>query len=111
VEASAAPAIPPPSSSWTGKLAKIHSPDRVEFVLLPVDSEALREREKLDAANDDVGLSLLIASQRMLMVPAGTPVRIVEAPQGSPCQVRILDGEHYGKLAVVPRKNLSLAAA
>jgi DNA-binding winged helix-turn-helix (wHTH) protein len=111
VETSATPAVPPAASSWTGQLAKIHSPDHVEFVLLPVDSEALREREKLDAASDDVGLSLLIASQRMLMVPAGIPVRILEAPQsGAPCQVRILDGEHYGKLAVVPRKNLTLAS-
>jgi DNA-binding winged helix-turn-helix (wHTH) protein len=101
---------PPPSSSWTGKLAKLHSPDHVEFVLLPVDSEALREREKLDAANDDVGLSLLIASQRVLMVPAGTPMRVLDAsPSGLACQVRILDGEHYGKLALVPRKNLALA--
>jgi len=110
VGSSPPPTLPTPSSSWTGQLAKIHSPDHLEFVLLPIDSEALREREKLDAANDDVGLSLLIASQRLLMVPVGVPVRILEAPQsGSPCQVRILDGEHYGKLALVLRKNLRLA--
>lgn len=107
----AVPSVPtPPSSAWTGKLAKLCSPDNVEFVVLPVDSEALREREKLDAANDDVGLSLLIASQRVLVVPAGTPMRILDAPSsGSACQVRILDGEHYGKLALVPRKNVELA--
>ena len=111
VETSAATALPAPSSSWTSQLGTIHSPDHLEFVLLPVDSEALREREKLDTANDDVGLSLLIASQRVLMVPAGIPVRILEAPQsGAPCQVRILDGEHYGKLAIVQRKNLVLTS-
>ena len=105
------PSAPPqPSSSWTGQLAKLHSPDRAEFVVLPIDGETLREREKLDAANDDVGLSLLIASQRVLMVSAGTSLRILEAPQsGAPCQVRILDGEHYGKLALVPRKNLTIS--
>jgi len=73
-----------------------------------VDEETATEREKLDAANDDVGLSLLMASQRLLMVPNGTQVRILEVqPTQSRCQVRILDGEHYGKTAVVPLKQLA----
>jgi hypothetical protein len=67
-----------------------------------VDEETSAEREKLDAANDDVGLSLLIASQRLLMVANGTPVRILEVqPTQSRCQVRILEGEHYGRTALV----------
>src|SRR5882762_2237578 len=50
--------------------------------------ETLAEREKLDAANDDVGLSLLIASQKLLMVPSGTQVRILEfQTTHSRCQV------------------------
>jgi hypothetical protein len=73
-----------------------------------VDAEAAAEREKLEAASDDVGLSLLIASQKLLMVPDGTPVRILEIRQpDSRCQVRILEGEHYGKTAVVPLKDLA----
>jgi hypothetical protein len=73
-----------------------------------VDEEAAAEREKLEAASDDVGLSLLIASQKLLMVPDGTPVRILEIRQpDSRCQVRILEGEHYGKTAVVPLKQLA----
>jgi hypothetical protein len=73
-----------------------------------VDEEAAAEREKLDAASDDVGLSLLIASQKLLMVPTGTQVRILEVQQPqSSCQVRILEGEHYGKTAVVPLKQLT----
>jgi hypothetical protein len=66
------------------------------------DEEAAAEREKLEAASDDVGLSLLIASQKLLMVPDGTQVRILEIQQpDSRCQVRILEGEHYGKTALV----------
>jgi hypothetical protein len=62
----------------------------------------------LEAASDDVGLSLLMASQKLLMVPDGTPVRILEIRQpDSRCQVRILEGEHYGKTAVVPLKQLA----
>jgi hypothetical protein len=42
------------------------------------------------------------------MVPDGTPVRILEIRQpDSRCQVRILEGEHYGKMAVVPLKQLA----
>jgi hypothetical protein len=71
------------------------------------DEESTAEREKLDAANDDVGLSLLIASQKLLMVPSATRVRILDVqPTQSRCQVRILEGEHYGKTAVVPLKLL-----
>jgi hypothetical protein len=36
------------------------------------------------------------------MVAKGTPVRILEVDRAqSRCQVRILEGEHYGKTALV----------
>ena len=95
-------------SSGIGQLAKLRADGQLSFVLVSVDEEAVAEREKLDAANDDVGLSLLIASQKLLMVPSGTQVRILEVRQPqSCCQVRILEGEHYGKTAVVPLKQLA----
>lgn len=95
-------------SSGIGQLAKLRADGQLSFVLVSVDEEAAAEREKLDAANDDVGLSLLIASQKLLMVPSGTQVRILEVRQPqSCCQVRILEGEHYGKAAVVPLKQLA----
>ena len=95
-------------SSGIGQLAKLRADGKLSFVLVSVDDEAAAEREKLDAANDDVGLSLLIASQKLLMVPSGTQVRILEVRQPqSCCQVRILEGEHYGKAAVVPLKQLA----
>jgi DNA-binding winged helix-turn-helix (wHTH) protein len=94
-------------SSAIGQLARLAADGKLSFVLVSIDEEAAAEREKLEAASDDVGLSLLIASQKLLMVPDGTPVRILEIRQpDSRCQVRILEGEHYGKAAVVPLKQL-----
>ncbi len=97
----------PALSSWVGRVAKLSSDGNLSFALVSVDEEAAAEREKLDAANDDVGLSLLIASQKLLIVPNGTQVRVLEVQETtSRCQVRILDGEHYGKTALVPLKVL-----
>ena len=93
---------------FVGRLAAISGDGELSFALLSIDDDTATEREKLDAANDDVGLSLLIASQRLLMVPRGTQVRILELFQpGTRCQVRILEGEHYGKTALVTLKHLT----
>lgn len=95
-------------SAWLGQVAKIRSDDKLSFVLLSVDEETAAEREKLDAVNDDVGLSLLIASHKIVIVPDGTPVRILEVQETlGRCQVRILEGENYGKTALVPMKLLT----
>jgi DNA-binding winged helix-turn-helix (wHTH) protein len=102
------PAKPAAPSSGVGRLARLCAEGELSFVLVSVDEEAAAEREKLEAASDDVGLSLLIASQKLLMVPDGTPVRILEIRQtDSRCQVRILEGEHYGKTAVVVLADLA----
>ena len=96
------PAKDPAAASKVGRVAKLCADGKLAFTLVSVDEETAAEREKLDAANDDVGLSLLIASQRLLMVANGTPVRILEVqPAQSRCQVRILEGEHYGRTALV----------
>jgi DNA-binding winged helix-turn-helix (wHTH) protein len=101
------PAKTSAQSSRVGQLAKLCADGKLSFALVSVDEEAAAEREKLEAASDDVGLSLLIASQKLLMVPDGTPVRILEIRQpDSRCQVRILEGEHYGKSALVPFEQL-----
>jgi DNA-binding winged helix-turn-helix (wHTH) protein len=112
VEQAAKVSAPPKAlaaaNSKVGQVAKLCSDGGLSFTLVSVDDEAAAEREKLDAANDDVGLSLLIASQKLLIVPSGTQVRILEVqPTQSRCQVRILEGEHYGKAAVVPVKQLA----
>jgi DNA-binding winged helix-turn-helix (wHTH) protein len=95
------------ASSWVGRLAKLRCEDGATIALLAVDGATAAEREKLQAAGDDVGISILIASHRLLMVPEHTPLRVIELDgNSSRCQVRILEGEHYGKTALVPLKLL-----
>jgi DNA-binding winged helix-turn-helix (wHTH) protein len=95
-------------SSWVGRVAKLACEDRHPFAVLSIDAPTAAERQKLDAANDDVGLSLLIAAQKLIMVPEGTPMRILEVEQAhARCQGRILEGEHYGKTALLPLKLLA----
>ena len=96
------------TSSWIGRVAKLACEAGHPFAVLATDAPTAAERQKLDAANDDVGLSLLIASQKLIMVPEGTPLRILEVEQAhSRCQARILEGEHYGKTALLPLKLLA----
>jgi DNA-binding winged helix-turn-helix (wHTH) protein len=95
------------AAALMGQLGRITSDDKTGFVLLSADEASAAERAKLDAVNDDVGLSLLIASQKLLIVPDKTPVRILDVHENAlHCQVRILEGEHYGKTAFVPVKSL-----
>jgi len=95
------------ASAWVGRVAKVCCEHGHSFAVVSIDEAAAAERQRLEAANDDVGLSLLIASQRLVMVPEGTPVRIIEVEsQNSRCHARILEGEHYGKTALLPLKLL-----
>ena len=95
------------ASPWVGRVARVSCEHGHSFAVVSIDEAAAAERQRLDAANDDVGLSLLIASQRLIMVPEGTLVRIIEVEQKeSRCHARILEGEHYGKTALLPLKLL-----
>jgi len=95
------------ASVWVGRVAKVCCEHGHSFAVVSIDEAAAAERQRLEAANDDVGLSLLIASQRLVMVPEGTPVRIIEVEsQHARCHARILEGEHYGKTALLPLKLL-----
>lgn len=106
--AAVAPAKAPKASAWVGRVAKIRGEDGHPFTWVAIDEATAAERQKLDTANDDVGLSLLIASHRLLLVPEGTPVRILEVEETqSRCQGRILEGEHYGQTALLPLKLLA----
>jgi len=103
----AAQALPPErvatANSTVGRVVKLCGDGALSFTVVSIDEETSAEREKLDTANDDVGLSLLIASQKLLIVPNGTQMRVLEVHAAkSKCQVRILEGEHYGKTALVP---------
>jgi DNA-binding winged helix-turn-helix (wHTH) protein len=109
-EVQVAPPVAPKdaaASAWVGRVAKVCCEHGHSFAVVSIDEAAAAERQRLEAANDDVGLSLLIASQRLVMVPEGTPVRIIEVEsQNSRCHARILEGEHYGKTALLPMKLL-----
>lgn len=97
-------------SAWVGRVAKLCCKDGKTLELLAVDEATALEREKLDEAGDDVGLSMLIAAHRLLMVADETPLRVIEVDSGNGrCQARILEGEHYGKTAVLPLKLLAKA--
>jgi hypothetical protein len=90
-----------------GRVAKLCCENGHSFALLATDAPTATERHKLDTANDDVGLSLLIAAQKLVMVAEGTPLRVLEVEQAlERCQARILEGEHYGKTALFPLKLL-----
>ena len=103
VPRAAPPTKTPAASTGVGRVAKTRGEDGLSFTWVAIDEATVSERQKLDAANDDVGLSLLIGSQRLLMVPEGTPVRILDVePTQSRCEGRILEGEHYGKTALFP---------
>ncbi|HMD39923.1 MAG TPA: winged helix-turn-helix domain-containing protein [Candidatus Acidoferrum sp.] len=110
----ATPAAPPAkaskASAWIGRVAKLRGEEGHPFTWVAADEPTARERQKLDAANDDVGLSLLIAAHKLLLLPEGTPVRVLEVEEAhGRCQGRILEGEHYSKTALVPLNLLAEA--
>jgi DNA-binding winged helix-turn-helix (wHTH) protein len=111
-----APAVAPASalpvpleakSDLVGRVVKMHGEPGANYVLVPVDEVGLKELDRLRAANDDLGISLMAAEKRVLVVPAGTDVRVLESRQGgSQLEVRILDGEHIGLTAIAPQGRL-----
>ncbi|MGA2098413.1 MAG: winged helix-turn-helix domain-containing protein [Candidatus Acidiferrum sp.] len=108
VTSAAPPSKTSKDSAWVGRVAKLRGEEGHPFAWVCADDATARERQKLDAASDDVGLSLLIAAQKLLLLPEGTPLRVLEVEETlGRCQGRILEGEHYSKTALVP---LSLLA-
>jgi DNA-binding winged helix-turn-helix (wHTH) protein len=93
--------------AWVGKEATVVDASGRNYVLLPVDEETLREKEKCEAASDDLGISLLVAAEKLLLVSCGTKVKILEARQPQHgCRVRILKGQFVGATAFAPRQLL-----
>jgi DNA-binding winged helix-turn-helix (wHTH) protein len=96
-----------PSRS-VGRVFEVRSDGREKYLLAAVDEASQKERARLDAANDDVGFSLLIAQQKVLLLPAGLKVRVIEAHDPGPMlEVRILEGEHYGRTALLTLAQLA----
>jgi DNA-binding winged helix-turn-helix (wHTH) protein len=77
------------------------------FLSLPVDDETLKEKQKLEGAKDDLGLSLLFAARKILLVRNGTRVKVLKAlSANSGWEVRVLEGEFTGDTALVSREYL-----
>lgn len=93
---------------WIGQVATICAEEGRNYVLLPVSEEILKEMKDCEGAKDDLGISLLVADTKLLLVNCGTKVKILEASNARVgCKVRILGGQFIGEKAFAPRANLS----
>lgn len=90
-----------------GKVFVLVAEEGTECVLAPVDSRSFEEWRKLVSLSDDVGISMMITQHRLLLLEAGKQVRLLGRDEATGwCELRILEGEHYGKTALVDRKML-----
>lgn len=93
---------------WVGQVATICDASGRNYVLLPISEELLAEMRASEAAQDDLGISLLVADEKLLLVSCGTKVKILEAADPDKgCGVRILGGHFVGVKAFAPRSFLS----
>lgn len=105
------PAKPARTTELAGKILYVAAEEEIECVVAPVDEKSREEWERLTALCDDVGVSMMIAHCRLLLLEVGKPVRVLsaECSQGW-CETRVLEGEHYGKTALLRRGSLREAA-
>jgi DNA-binding winged helix-turn-helix (wHTH) protein len=97
-----------PRADWVGQVATICDEAGRNYVLLPVTEEVLRELRDCETAKDDLGISLLVAGEKLLLVECGTRVKILDASNAAlGCKVRILGGQFVGEQAFALRAHLS----
>ena len=102
------PAVAEPRSEWVGQVATIRDEAGRNYVLLPITEEILDEMRACETASDDLGISLLVADEKLLLVSCGTKVKILDASNPARgCNVRILGGQFVGERAFAPRAYLS----
>ncbi len=102
------PAAGPPHPQWIGQIATICDEAGRNYVLLPVNEEIFDEMCDCETAKDDLGISLLVAAEKLLLVNCGTRVQILDASDPTlGCKVRILGGQFVGEKAFAPRACLS----
>lgn len=93
-----------------GKVFTLVGEEGTECVLAPVDGKSLEEWRRLLRLNDDVGVAMMITEKRLLLLEAGKSVRMLAQDGGAGwCEVRVLEGEHYGRTALLGRKSLRAA--
>ena len=97
-----------PTPAWIGQVATICDETGRNYVLLPATEEILEEMRSCEAAQDDLGISLMVADEKLLLVSCGTKVKILAAANPAEgCKVRILGGQFVGEKAFAPRAYLS----
>jgi len=96
-----------PALAWVGQVATICDTTGKNYVLLPTTEEVLEEMRACEAAQDDLGISLMVADEKLLLVGCGTKVKILGASNPAEgCHVRILGGQFVGEKAFAPRPYL-----
>jgi len=95
------------SADIAGQILYVCAEHEMECIIAPANEQAREEWERLVSLNDDVGVSMMIADSRLLLIEVAKPVRVLslDGHEGW-CEARILEGEHYGKTALLPRKLL-----
>ena len=95
-------------SQLVGKVLRICGEGGAHFAVAPVDESTLQEKRRLESADDSLGLSLLSASGKILLVEEGTKVKVLESPPNhSHCEVRVLEGEHIGQTVLIEHNCLT----
>ena len=93
-----------------GKVFTLEAEKGIPCVMAPMDESCRKEWERLQSLEDDVGIAVMIAEKRLMLVEGGHRVRVLAAEYRAQwCEVRIMDGEHYGRTALVERKALGPA--
>jgi hypothetical protein len=97
-------------SRLEGRVFTLVAEEDTECVLAPVDSKSFDEWRRLTGLEDDVGVAMMITEKRLLLLEVGKSVRLLSLDGStSRCEVRVLEGEHYGKTALLNRKSLRAA--
>ena len=101
-------AVTSPDSALVGQIATIRDDIGRNYVLLPVSEEIHAEMCNCETSNDALAISLLVASEKLLLVNCGTRVQILDASKPAlGCKVRILGGQFVGEKAFAPRAYLA----
>lgn len=99
------------TSRLEGKVFPLVAEEGTECVLAPADAKAFGEWRRLIELGDDVGVAMMIADRRLLLLTPGHTVRLLSLNGTSGwCEVRILEGEHYGKTALISRSSFDPAS-
>jgi DNA-binding winged helix-turn-helix (wHTH) protein len=102
-------ALPVKSRKEVGKVFTVEAEAGLPCVVAPTDDKSFDEWQRLKALEDDVGIAMMISEKRLLLLESGNSVRVLATESATGCwEARVLEGEHFGKIAMLPRKVLKL---